>query len=62
MSYIEVDPFPYLKPGQYSGLKGNGEIDFIDPDIPEKDKKWLQEEYRKWWEKRENRILETGWI
>ena len=61
MSWLEINPFPYLKPGQYSGLKGNGEITFLDPSIPEDKKKWLKEEYKKWWEENQKRTIEAEW-
>ena len=55
---VDPHPFPYLKLGQYAG-KGNGEIVFLDPEIPEEKKEWLREEYRKWWKERwEERLSE----
>ena len=55
--FIEPHPFPYLKPGQFAG-RGNGEIVFLDKDIPEDKKEWLREEYKKWWDERQKERLD----
>lgn len=59
--FIEPNPFKYLKPGQYAGL-GNGEIVFLDKDIPDEKKEWLKKEYKKWWEEKEKRETKTNTI
>ena len=57
--FIEPHPFPYLEQGRFAG-RGNGEIVFLDPEIPEEKKEWLREEYKKWWEEREAEMIKTG--
>ncbi len=57
----EPQPFPYLEQGQYAG-RGDGEIIFPDPEIPEEKKEWLRIEYKKWWKERQAEMLKTGWM
>lgn len=61
--FVETHPFPYLKSGQYAG-RGDGTIVFLDKNIPDEKKEWLREEYKKWWDEREEekmKNLKSGW-
>ena len=55
--FIDPNPFPYLKYGQYAGTS-DGNILFLDKSIPEEKKEWLRKEYKKWWkEKLDNEYI-----
>lgn len=57
--FIDSNPFPYLERDQYAGT-GNGNIVFLDDSIPDEKKDWLRQEYKKWWDKREEERFAKG--
>ena len=59
--FIEKDPFPYLKSGQYAGLS-NGEIVILDKTIPKDKVEQIKAEYKKWWKKRQREMIEDNEI
>ena len=53
--FVDTKPFELLKPGEYIGLPF-GEI-IILKEIPDSEKKPVQEKYRQWWAERQKEIL-----